>query len=148
MTARLGTSRETDAFTIRDLFFSRTDQRGIIQSGNEDFRRISGYDWDSLLGAPHKIVRHPGMPKGLFHLLWQAISTGRPLGAYMVNRAADGLAYSVFAVIMPIPEGLLSVRLKPTTARVEEVKAIYDAVSTAEREDNLNPADSAGMLVE
>ena len=46
-------------FQIDELFFSTTDQKGIIQYGNDVFVKISGYSKDELIGAPHNIIRHP-----------------------------------------------------------------------------------------
>jgi hypothetical protein len=51
-------------FSFEELFFSRTDARGIILAGNSVFQRISQYDWDALIKKPHNIIRHPDMPKG------------------------------------------------------------------------------------
>lgn len=45
-------------FDLAELFFSRTDDRGVIQAGNSVFQRVSCYAWDDLLNAPHKIIRH------------------------------------------------------------------------------------------
>ena len=75
-------TRETDRFNLEDLFFSRTDPRGVIQAANSVFVHVSGFDWSDLEGAPHRIVRHPDMPSGVFHLMWQEIAAGRPIGAY------------------------------------------------------------------
>jgi len=60
-------------FKERELFFSRTDKRGVIQSGNSVFQRVSDYTWDDLLGAPHKNNRHKDMPKAVFWLMWHTI---------------------------------------------------------------------------
>jgi len=46
-------------FEQGEVFYSRTDKRGVIQSGNYIFRRVADYDWGELLGAPHKKIRHP-----------------------------------------------------------------------------------------
>ena len=58
------------------MFYSRTDERGVIIEGNSVFRRISGYMWEELKGAPHKVVRHPDMPKGVFQLYWDKLKAG------------------------------------------------------------------------
>ena len=58
------------------MFFSRTDERGIIRNGNYVFRRVSHFEWDELSGAPHKIIRHPDMPSAVFHIMWKRIQNG------------------------------------------------------------------------
>jgi aerotaxis receptor len=62
------TARESH-FEIDELFFSRTDTRGIILSGNGVFQRVSKFSWNELINKPHKIIRHPDMPKAVFFLL-------------------------------------------------------------------------------
>ena len=54
---------------------------------------------------------------------------------YVINRAADGLDYRVFATIVPIPGGYLSVRTKPMNTQTQEaVQAVYRRVRSRERE--------------
>ena len=134
-------------FQLEEVFFSRTDDRGVIQSGNYIFRRTAHYEWEELLGAPHKIIRHPDMPKGVFWLLWDTIRHGKPMGAYIKNRAKDGLYYWVFATVMPCEGGYLSVRIKPTTPLFEAAQEIYAHALQAEQEDGLTPEQSAGLIL-
>ena len=102
-------------FKFNELFFSRTDERGRILSGNSVFQRISQYSWEELIDKPHNIIRHPDMPRAVFWLLWDTIKRGDPIGAYVKNRAKDGRYYWVFAIVTPIEGGYLSVRLKPSS---------------------------------
>jgi PAS domain S-box-containing protein len=134
-------------FGPSEVFYSRTDGRGVIASANDIFCRISGYGWEQLSGAPHRIVRHPAMPRGVFHLLWDRLKEGRLTGAYVRNRARDGRHYWVFALVSPIEGGFLSVRLKPTGALLRTIAAEY-ADLRAREEAGLSPADSAAALVE
>lgn len=96
-----------------ELFFSTTDARGVIEKANEVFVRLSGHPWSELVGAPHNIIRHDEMPGGAFRLMWQTLQAGDPFCAYVVNRAASGDEYRVFATITPLGDGYLSVRSKP-----------------------------------
>jgi aerotaxis receptor len=120
-------------FAFEELFFSRTDQRGVILAGNSVFQRVSLYGWSELIRRPHNIIRHPDMPKGVFWLLWDMIKRGEPVGAYVKNRAKDGRYYWVFAVVTPIEGGYLSVRLKPSSplsaAIAEEYASLIATVS-------------------
>ncbi len=129
-----------------EIFFSRTDGRGVIQAGNSVFRRVSGYDAGQLIGAPHRIVRHPIMPKAAFHLLWDRLKAGRPTGVHVCNRAIDGRAYWVFAVVVPIREGFLSVRIKPASATFRRVQEVYAELLAAEA-DGATPAEGASALL-
>jgi len=135
-------------FRVAELFFSRTDERGVIRAGNQVFTRVSGYEWDELEGAPHRLVRHPDMPKAVFWLLWDQIKQGKPIGAYVKNATKDGGYYWVFAVVMPVEGGFLSVRLKPTSELLCKVEQIYAARRAAEKRSGMDPSDSAGALLE
>lgn len=66
-------------FDVSELFFSTTDAKGLIVSGNEVFVRVSGWSHDELLGAPHNIIRHPDMPRVVFQLLWSYLAEARPI---------------------------------------------------------------------
>ena len=134
-------------FSERELFFSRTDARGVILTGNSVFQRVADHPWDKMIGAPHKIIRHPDMPKAVFWLLWQTIQAGKPIGAFVKNLAQDGLHYWVFATVSPVGEGYLSVRLKPTSPLLDVVEKEYAALREMEREENLTPEASAERLL-
>ncbi|WP_433351606.1 PAS domain-containing protein [Microtetraspora malaysiensis] len=117
-----------------ELFFSTTDRRGLIRSGNSVFVRTSRHSLDELTGAPHNIVRHPDMPAGVFRMMWDRLLSGRPAGAYVQNLAKDGSNYWVFATMTPSAEGFLSVRMAPRSELFDEVKRIYKYVADAEVE--------------
>lgn len=138
--------QEEASFDVSELFFSRTDERGVIQAGNEVFRRISGFEWDELINAPHKIIRHPDMPKGVFQILWERIQRGLSTGAYVKNKAKDGKHYWVFAIVTPIEGGYISVRLKPTSPVFETVKAAYAEALAKEQSEGLTPEQSAASI--
>ncbi len=135
-------------FDFAELFFSRTDEKGRILSGNSVFQRISYYSWDELTGKPHNVIRHPDMPRAVFWLLWDTIRRGEPIGAYVKNRAKDGRYYWVFAIVTPIDSGYLSVRLKPSSAVFETVQQEYRAILDMETRQNLKPAESAKALLD
>lgn len=135
-------------FDVDEIFFSRTDERGVIKSFNSVFVRIAGFDPDDLLNAPHKIIRHPDMPRAAFWLLWKGIQAGKPVGAYVKNRAKDGLYYWVFALVTPIEGGYLSVRIKPTSKMLAVVEAEYAALRRRELDEKLKPEASAEILVQ
>jgi len=134
-------------FSFEELFFSRTDARGIILAGNSVFQRISQYDWDALIKKPHNIIRHPDMPKGVFYLLWDFIKKGKPIGAYVKNRAKDGRYYWVFAIVTPVEGGYLSVRLKPSSDFFGIVEGAYKALLDYERTHKPTPKESMEHLL-
>ena len=122
-------------FDPDDIFFSTTDAKGVIQRSNRTFDSLSRYTRERLMRSPHNIIRHLDMPAGVFKLMWDDLQAGLPVCAYVINRAADGLDYRVFATIVPIPGGYLSVRTKPMNTRTQEaVQAVYRRVRSRERE--------------
>ena len=122
-------------FDPQDIFFSTTDLKGVIQNTNRTFDTLSRYSRERLIGAPHNIIRHLDMPAGLFRLIWDDLQTRRPACGYITNRAVDGLDYRVFATIVPLRQGFLSVRIKPMdTATRDRVEEAYRRVRTKERD--------------
>jgi len=121
-------------FKFEELFFSTTDAIGNILTGNDVFVKISQYSRDELIGSPHNIIRHPDMPKIVFKVLWDYIQAGKPVAAYVKNLAKDGRYYWVLAAVFPIPEGYLSIRLKPSTAFFGLMPDVYAALMKAEQE--------------
>jgi PAS domain-containing protein len=136
----MGVTAETDPGGLErkvapdELFFSTTDQRGIIRTGNSVFVRISRYSLEELTGAPHSIIRHPAMPCGAFRLMWDRLLAGRPMGAYVLNLAKDGSYYWVFATITPLGDGFLSVRVAPQSGLFDPARGLYPQILAFEQE--------------
>ena len=120
--------------SANELFFSTTDEKGVITAGNQVFARVSGYALDEMVGRAHNIVRHPDMPRAVFQILWDTIKAGQPVAAYVKNRTADGAYYWVLASVMPITGGYLSVRLAPGGEHFAIAKSIYGELVALERE--------------
>ncbi|NUM89300.1 MAG: PAS domain-containing protein [Bdellovibrionales bacterium] len=120
-------------FEADELFFSRTDLKGIIKSGNSVFVRVSGYDRKDMIGRPHNLIRHPDMPKSVFRLFWSLVQGGSPIGAYVKNMSRDGKYYWVYALAFPVKGGYLSLRLKPTSKLLGTVSDLYKKMLEAEK---------------
>ncbi|MGH1413814.1 MAG: PAS domain-containing protein [Pelagimonas sp.] len=134
-------------FQLSELFYSRTDDRGVIEAGNSVFLRVAGFEWDELRSAPHKIVRHPDMPKGLFYLAWEQLKAGNTVAAYVKNKRKDGRFYWVLALMSPIEGGYISTRIKPSSDMLQTVTEIYQEM-LAEEEKGMSPQASADLLLE
>ena len=78
-----------------------------------------------MIGEPRGVIRYPEMPGSVFELPWDTLATGQTIAAYVKNRAKTGEPYWVTATITPRDDGFLSVRLKPSNAYLETVKAVY-----------------------
>ncbi len=114
-----------------EIIVSKTDARGRILYANEVFCRVGLYEEHELVGQPHSIVRHPDMPRAVFHLLWQTISSGREIFAYVKNMAKNGDYYWVFAHVTPSYgrdgqiDGYHSNRRKPDAAALRQIETLY-----------------------
>ncbi len=75
---------------------SETDAKGRITFANDYFKEVSGYSDEELMGMPHNVVRHPDMPKVVFKLLWETISSGQNINTVVKNLAKDGRYYWIF----------------------------------------------------
>lgn len=130
-------------FGSDEIIVSKTNTKGHIEYANRVFLRISGYTEAELLGQPHCILRHPRMPRVVFRLLWDTISTGQEVFAYVLNRCKNGDHYWVFAHVTPTFDsshqiiGYHSSRRSPDRRKVAQVEPLYDKLLEIEqREEN------------
>lgn len=111
------------------IIVSKTDPQGRLTYVNDLFVEISGYVETDLIGQPHNIIRHPAMPRGVFHLLWERISSGEEIFAYVVNLSADGGHYWVLAHVTPTRDrsgAIVGYHSNRRTASAPAVAAITD----------------------
>ena len=125
------------------LLASVTDQRGVICYANAGFCETARFALQDLIGAPHKIVRHPDMPRGVFYLMWSRLKVGKTVCAYVKNRASDGRYYNTFATVVPVQDGYLSVRSRPRADMHALTEELYAEMRRQETE-GLTPEKSAG----
>lgn len=141
-------------FDEETLIVSKTDRHGRITYANEAFIAISGYARHELLGAPHSILRHPDMPRGVFKLLWEEIQAGREVFAFVKNLTRDGAHYWVLAHVTPTLGadgaivGFHSNRRRPDRAGIKAIEPIYTAMLREEaRHGRVAGADASLALL-
>ncbi len=126
-------------FGDEEIIVSKTDTKGLLRYVNDVFVRVSGYPEEDLIGQPHNVIRHPEMPRAVFKLLWDTISSGHELFAYINNLSADGANYWVFAHVTPSLDasgkisGFHSNRRVPERAAVRDVNEVYRRLLAEER---------------
>jgi PAS domain S-box-containing protein len=124
-----------DAFIV-----SKTDTKGRITYGNRIFMELSGYSEEELLNTQHNIIRHPDMPRSVFHLLWETVKGGQEFNGYVKNLSKDGSFYWVFANVTPSYAadgsllGYYSVRRKPNREAVVFFEKVYKDMLLAEQQ--------------
>ena len=133
-------------FEIDELFFSITDTKGIILTGNDVFQRVSKFNRDELIDKPHNIIRHPDMPRAIFKAVWNTIQEGKPFVGYVKNMAKDGSYYWVLAAIYPVLndegkiEKYVSIRLKPTSKIFDLIPNLYKEILEVELKNDMDTA--------
>ncbi len=82
-------------FFLKDdtLITSKTDLKGRITYGNEDFIHYGEYKEEDFLNKPHNLVRHPKMPKTAFKLLWDFLKEKKEFFAFVCNLSKSGKTY-------------------------------------------------------
>ncbi len=141
MRKNLPVSQQEYDYPGDETLLSVTDLKGHITYANAAFVRISGFEYDELLGKAHNIVRHPDMPPEAYQDLWDTLKQGRSWTAVVKNRRKDGDHYWVRANVAPVYHqdtlsGYLSVRTKPSReeiAAAERVCATFQAGRPAGR---------------
>ena len=122
-----------------EFIVSKTDPTGRITYCNRVFMDIAGYTESELLGQQHNIIRHPDMPRVIFHQLWQTLKSGREFFGYIKNLCKDGSYYWVFANLTPTLDpnghtvGYYSVRRRPTAEAVRQIIPLYAELLAEER---------------
>lgn len=131
-------------FDENQFIVSKTDLKGKITYANDLFIEMSGYSEQELIGAPHNILRHQDMPRGVFKLLWDKIQAGDEIFAYVKNRTKSGKFYWVHAYITPIIDaksgstiGYHSVRRAPSPKGIAAVEPLYRKMLDAEKQGGI-----------
>jgi PAS domain S-box-containing protein len=129
-----------------DFIVSKTDLKGRITYCNRIFIEFSGYAESELLGAPHNLIRHPDMPRGVFKFLWDTLEAKKECFAFVKNMSKDGGFYWVFANVTPDLDaqgkvaGYFSVRRKAKPEAIAVMAGVYKAM--LEEELRVGPKDA------
>ena len=133
-------------FGLDELFFSITDPKGVILTGNDVFQKVAKMEREELIGKPHNVIRHPDMPRVIFKAVWDTIKAGKPFVGYVKNMAKDGSYYWVLAAIYPVmdKEGqilrYISIRLKPSSSIFELIPGLYKEILEVEIKEGMEEA--------
>lgn len=124
-------SGQERSFPEHEIIVSKTDLRGRITYVNDVFCKVGLYEEEEVLGQPHSIVRHPEMPRAVFHLLWQRLLGGEEIFAYVKNLAKNGDHYWVLAHVTPSyslqgeADGYHSNRRVASRTALAEIEPLY-----------------------
>ncbi|MBI3774734.1 MAG: methyl-accepting chemotaxis protein [Gammaproteobacteria bacterium] len=122
---------------LRDstAIISTTNLKGMIESINQDFLDISGFNETELIDKAHNIVRHPDVPPAAFGNLWESLKAGKSWMGIVKNRCKNGDYYWVDAYVAPIYEneqviGYQSVRTKLSAEDCTRAARLYTEISS------------------
>ena len=135
------TNRE-HPFQGSERLISSTDATGTIKHCNDAFKRMSGYEYDELIGQPHNIIRHPDMPEAVFAEMWKTLQQGRVWMGLVKNRRKNGDHYWVSAFVTPVFEGekiigYESVRVSADEAEKRRAEKAYQRLSNGQQSVSL-----------
>ena len=128
-------------FSETTEIISTTDLKGIVDSANEDFMKISGFETDEVIGKNHNVVRNPEMPPEAFADLWNHLKANKPWIGMVKNRCKNGDHYWVDAYVSPMYidgkiTGYQSVRAKPKREWVDRAEKLYAKIMSGKSEED------------
>ena len=138
-----------------EIIVSKTDLKGHITYANDVFLRVAGMTEAETIGQPHSCIRHPGMPRAVFKLLWDTLAQGKEIFAYVINRAKGGDHYWVIAHVTPSYDSSGQVVGYHSNRRVPDKKVVQTVIeplykqlldienSHANRKDGMNASFDA-----
>ncbi len=127
-----------------DFIVSKTDTDGKITYCNQNFMKLAEYEEEELIGAPHNLIRHEKMPRGVFKLLWDRIYNKEEIFAFVVNKTKKGNFYWVYANVTASLDshgniiGYYSVRRKPNIDAISTVEALYAEMLKIEKDEGVD----------
>ena len=122
---------DEEVFCKDTVMISETDTEGIITYTNRQFREITGFSKEELIGSSHSITRHPDMPKGVFKAMWKIISAKKVWRGYIKSMRKDGKFYWVLCYIQAKLDesgeiiGFIASRKIAYPETIKEVEELY-----------------------
>jgi len=79
----------------RKKIVTKTNFKGHIVFGNEEFIKKSGFSKEEFRFKNHNIIRHPDMPKIIFKMMWNNLKNNKNFVAIIKNKTKSGNYYWV-----------------------------------------------------
>jgi PAS domain S-box-containing protein len=84
------------------LIVTRTDAKGVITYGNENFCRLSQYSSEEIISQPYSLVNSGYHSPDFWEDFWTQINDKKAWQGEFKNKAKDGTFYWVDSIIIPI----------------------------------------------
>lgn len=130
----------------QQVIVSRTDTEGNIVYCNPTFLEVNNFKSSEIIRQPHSIVRHPDMPKSIFHLIWSIIEQGYPIQAVLKNQTNTGEYYWTLTSIKPQKDrdnniiSYVAHGRQAPDAVINKISILYRILSDIEYEHGLEAA--------
>ncbi|MBF0456082.1 MAG: diguanylate cyclase [Magnetococcales bacterium] len=89
----------------RNIYTSTTDENGRITNVSSAFCDVTQFSATELIGASHKVIRHPDTADVLYQDMWEQLSQGRQWMGELQNRKKNGEAFWQHLIITPQFDG-------------------------------------------
>lgn len=89
-----------DSVLVTDATF-----QGNIIYANKAFKKLTGYDPDSVIGKTPRILQGPGTDKKVIERLASALKSGGRFEGKAINYKKDGTPFIMFWRVLPIKVG-------------------------------------------
>ncbi len=130
----------------QQIIVSRTDIKGNIVYCNATFLEVNSFKTSEVIKQPHSLVRHPDMPKTIFHIIWSIIEQGLPIQAVIKNQTNNGEYYWSLMTIKPQKDrdnnviSYVAYGKQAPNAVIHTMESLYQILSKIENEVNIDAA--------
>lgn len=85
-----------------NVLVSVTDKNGVIIDASSAFCDFVEYSREELIGATHRILKHPDTPNSFYEQMWKEIISGKVFKTEIRNRKKSGKEYWAKLTITPV----------------------------------------------
>ena len=83
-----------------------TDAQGNVEFVNPAFVKMTGYNWEEVIGKKLCILKSGKQDKAFYQNLWETISTGKIWAGRIVNKRKDGTLFTEDTTISPVRDSV------------------------------------------
>jgi len=81
-----------------------TDLEGNIIYVNKTFCKVSGYEYDEVIGQKPRIMKSNKMDPRVYTDLWKSVTQGKLWKRELLNKKKDGTLYWEYTIVFPIKD--------------------------------------------
>lgn len=122
------------------LMVSKSDNTGKIIYCNDQLPKFSGFEKKELIAQTYSIFANPSMPRCIYQLLWNKISSGKDIIVYLNNLCKNGDNFWVRSHIRPVFDNNKNIRgyhsnnIQADKNLLPKIKNLYEKLLLIEKE--------------